>query len=354
MKKKVAILKGEIPGLEDEWVISCEKRRDIFEYTIIDIAAHDWLEQSLSANFDVYLARPAGRRELHKKIYDERLYILNRILGKTIYPSLDELLIYENKRFLSYWLKANNVPHPETHVFYSMEKAIQFASNTKFPVVSKSNIGAGGSGVLIHRNKKSLLKYIETVFIGKGTTLSWSPNLRKKNILGRIVKRLLNPIETISYFRARKQSAEAEPQKDFVLFQEFIQCDHEWRCVKIGDSYFGHKKLRTYGEKISGTSAVSWEIPDIRLLNFVKKVCDNGNFTSMAVDIFEDKDGKYFVNELQCFFGSKNPHQMISNGKPGRFINVDGNWIFENGSFNTNNSFDLRLDHVLAVLNQHS
>lgn len=350
MKKKVAILKGEIPGLEDEWIISCEKRRDIVEYIIIDIAAHDWLEQSLSANFDVYLARPAGRRELHKKIYDERLYILNRILGKTIYPSLDELLIYENKRFLSYWLKANHIPHPETYVFYSREKAAQFVNTAKFPVVSKSNIGAGGKGVIIHKNKKSLLNYNEMVFRGKGATLSWSPNLRKGQLIRRLIKRLSKPFETFSYIRSRKKTAEAEPQKDFILLQEFIQCDHEWRCVKIGNSYFGHKKLRTWGEKISGTSAVSWDVPPERLLNFLKDICEKGNFSSMAIDVFEDYNGNYFVNELQCFFGSKNPHQMINNGKPGRFIIENGKWVFEEGNFNTNNSFDLRLNYILKYI----
>ena len=53
---------------------------------------------------------------------------------------------------------------------------------------------------------------------------------------------------------------------------------------------------------------------------------------------------------MQCFFGSKNPHQMIRDGVPGRFVRKGGSWVFEEGSFNSNNSFDLRLQHVLDIV----
>lgn len=350
MKREFAIFSNEVAGVENEWITSCEKKADILKYTIIDITANDWLEKALSKEFDVYLARPAGRRELYKKLYDERMYILSQTLGKTIYPAFNELLLYENKRFMSYWLKAQNIPHPKTDVFYSKETAVQFAHTTEYPVVSKSNIGAGGKGVIIHKDVKSLIKCINKVFGGKGTTMSWKPNLRKGDIMSRSLKRALHPIDTIHYMKERIKYAVAEPQKDFILLQEYIECDHEWRCVKIGKSYFGHKKLRTWGDKISGTSAVSWDIPGENLLNFFKMICNKGNFSSMAVDVFEDKKGNYLVNELQCFFGSRSPHQMKKNGTPGRFIFQNNNWLFEEGNFNTNNSFDLRLEYILSLL----
>ncbi|MFX0203942.1 MAG: hypothetical protein ACFFCW_48210, partial [Candidatus Hodarchaeota archaeon] len=55
-------------------------------------------------------------------------------------------------------------------------------------------------------------------------------------------------------------------------------------------------------------------------------------------------------NEMQCFFGSENPHQMIITGTPGRYVYEKSKWIFEQGNFNTNNSYDLRLEHVLKML----
>ncbi|MCH8569464.1 MAG: hypothetical protein LAT67_14410, partial [Balneolales bacterium] len=126
-------------------------------------------------------------------------------------------------------------------------------------------------------------------------------------------------------------------------------CDHEWRCVVVGDSYFGHKKLRTRGEMMSGTSAVSWDVPSEKLLDFVKDVMQKTGFYSQAVDVFESKDGEFYINELQAFWGSKNPHQMLRNGIPGRYVKINDKWIFEEGEFNTNNSYDLRLKHALSL-----
>ena len=73
-------------------------------------------------------------------------------------------------------------------------------------------------------------------------------------------------------------------------------------------------------------------------------------FWSQAVDLFYDKDRGYLVNELQCFWGSKNPHQMIKDDKPGRFVYKNNKWLFEEGKFNENNSYNLRLQHILKLL----
>jgi hypothetical protein len=41
---------------------------------------------------------------------------------------------------------------------------------------------------------------------------------------------------------------------------------------------------------------------------------------------------------------------MLIDGKPGRYINKSGKWIFEEGDFNTNESYDLRLQAALDLL----
>jgi glutathione synthase/RimK-type ligase-like ATP-grasp enzyme len=283
-------------------------------------------------------------------MYDERLYILSAVLKMNIYPSLEELLIYENKRFLAYWLKANSIPHPQTWVFYHKEEARDFAKECSLPIVAKMAIGAAGSGVAIIKDRKKLEKYVDDIFSGKGVARKWGPNLRKVELSRRVMDRMKDIPGAIAYFRNKYVSSRADTQKMFAILQEYIDCDFEWRAVRIGDSYFAHKKLRSFGEMFSGTSKVSWEGPSSDLLDFVKKVCDKRNFLCQAVDIFEDRRGRFLVNELQSFFGSQNPHQMIINGKPGRYIDRDSRWSFEEGDFNVNNSYDLRLDHVIRLL----
>lgn len=344
-----AILRNESEQDHLDWIEACEQMGREVRYKVIDITVANWLEKVLKEDFDCLLTRPPGQVNIFKNLYDERIYILHKVLGKKIYPTYEEILIYENKKMLSYWLKANKIPHPKTYVFYFKKEALDYAKSCDLPIVAKTSIGAAGSGVRIFYNQKDIENYIDRAFSGKGVSRSWGPNLRKEDIAKRTINRLKNIPGFIRYMRKKRKSATIDPQKEFVIFQEYIKCDFEWRCVRVGDSYFAHKKLGGRGTKISGTSRVSWDGPSGELLDFVKEVTEKGGFFSQAVDIFEPEPGKFLVNEMQCFWGSKNPHQMIIDGKPGRYIYNNG-WVFEAGFFNTINSYDLRLSHVIRLL----
>ena len=346
-----AILKNETEYDHLGWIQSCENSKYNVKYKVIDITKSDWLKNILKEDFDCFLARAPGSISYFKQLCDERLYVINNILKKKIYPTYEEILIYENKRMLAYWLAANNVPHAKTWIFYHKEEAIQFVKNCTFPLVAKTSIGAGGSGVIIFKKKEKVIQYIEKAFSDEGISRKWGPNFRKINLLKRLIKRLINIPETVKYFQKKHLCATIDPQRRFVIFQDYIKSDAEWRCVRIGDSFFAHKKNHTFGELMSGTSKVQWEKPSEELLNFVKNVTDKRNFLCQSIDLFEYRDGKLLVNEIQCFWGSRNPHQMIINGVPGRYLNKNGKWLFEKGTFNTNNSFDLRIEHVISLLN---
>ncbi|MFX0132352.1 MAG: RimK family alpha-L-glutamate ligase [Candidatus Hodarchaeota archaeon] len=350
MSYKFSILKNQTDEDHQEWIQACESGKYNIKCKVIDISKNDWLENIINEDFDCHLTRPPGEISHFKQLYDERLYIIHNILKQKIYPTYEEILIHENKKFLSYWLKANKIPHPETWIFYHKDEALKFIKDCTLPIVAKTSIGASGSGVNIIKDRKSLEKYINKVFSYKGIFRKVGPNLRRGDLGRRLIKRLKNAPHSYKYFRKKYILKNITAQKWFVILQKYIQCDFEWRAVRIGDSYFAHKKLRRFGELFSGTSRVGWDRPPEKLLDFAKFVCDKRNFFSQAVDVFEDENGQYLVNELQCFFGSKNPHQMILDGKPGRYIYRDSQWIFEEGIFNTNNSFDLRVEHVIKLL----
>jgi glutathione synthase/RimK-type ligase-like ATP-grasp enzyme len=352
MKYNLAILKNESDGDHIPWEISCNKHKDKLDCTLIDLTKSDWLRQVNSENFDIFLTRPPDKTSYFKQLYDERLFIINKVLGYKIYPSLEENLIYENKRMLAYWLQSKNIPHPDTYIFYHKNEALEFAGKCMYPVVSKSSIGASGTGIRILHNKDSLVKHINKVFSSKGIKRDWGINLRKESIFKRGIKAIFNFNTYYKKLTTRYNASYSDPQNWYLILQEYVKCEYEWRAVKIGDSYFAHKKLASKGEKFSGTSKVGWDGPSISLLNFVKDVCEKGNLASQAVDIFEPKPDIFLVNELQCFFGSKNPHQMILEGKPGRYRCINSEWIFEAGNFNTNNSYDLRLESALKMLSK--
>jgi len=71
--------------------------------------------------------------------------------------------------------------------------------------------------------------------------------------------------------------------------------------------------------------------------------------SSVSVDLF-DSNGRFLVNEIQCFFGQSDPYQMLVDSVPGRYRLVDGRWLFEAGDYASNACYDLRLEHALNIV----
>ncbi len=347
-KPKLIILGNEVDNDHDFWVIACENNKKKLNYQVINLTANNWLEEINKSRGDFFLAKPSGLSSPFKQIYDERIYILNRVLGHPVFPSLEEILIYENKRFLSGWLAANEIPHPFTRVFYFKIEAIDFISSCEFPVVAKTNIGASGSGIWILKNRSEALDYINRGFHGSGAPRRWGPNFEKAGVIKRGINYIFHPFDIkrkINTYQTKKH----DRQKGFVIFQEYIPHDFEWRVVRIGDSFFAHKKLKIR-EKASGSVIKKYDNPQLAILDFVKKITDKHRFFSQAIDIFESHDRGYLINEMQCIFGQSDPYQMLVNGKPGRYRFLNDKWVFEEGEYARTACFGLRLEYVLEQI----
>ena len=345
----IGILCNEDPESGRKWQIACEKKR--ISYKAIDITKNDWFETVTSEDFDVFLLKPPGMLERFKTLYDERLYAISQVLKKTTFPTYEEVLIYENKKLLSYFLEGAGIPHPQTRVFYERGEALEFLNRTKFPIVGKSSIGASGSGVIILRDRKSAVHYVKKAFSGKGLTRRFGPN----RVTGNPRKWLHKALNSPQYLTKKLKeyiSIYKDAQKGYVIFQQFIPHDFEWRAVKIGSSCFAHKKIK-FNEKASGTKGIDYVNPPLDLLEFVWKLCEENGFNCMAVDMFEDGKGGYLVNELQTIFGHVQDHILEVDGKAGRYLYKNGQWVFEAGDFNTNESFDLRLKVAIELYEQN-
>lgn len=342
---KICLVYNLTSGKEQYWINAFEKAG--VNYKVVKLDKNDWMEQVLSESFDFVIALPNGQTSNQKQLFDERVYTMNKVLGLPIYPSLNELLVYENKRWLSYWLKAAKIPHPKTDVFYYYDEAKVFLESTNYPIVMKSNIGASGSGVHILKTKRKALNILNKTFNGRGLPRRVGPNFNKQGVCKKIISRLLDFNYLNTKFRHYK-SIYDDLQKSQILIQEYIPHLYEWRCARLGESYFFHKKIAVSG-KSSGTLKKAYEKPSNALMDFIKKVSENMGFTSVVFDVFENGVNNFCVNEIQTYFGQSTKHLMIIDGKPGRFINRTGYWKFEEGNFNTNNSCDLRLKHAIKL-----
>lgn len=309
------------------------------EYEIIDFFANDWVELINNSGCDGFLLRPNVKKQYFKDAFDERVFFLNKILGKKIYPSYDEIFIYENKHNMALWLNIHNIKHAKTHIFYNKKEALYFINGAEFPIVFKTKIGSAGIGVEFLKSKRRAKKLIRKVF----------PSYPPFSLP--FINRGYSRVVKSKRFPLLRSSLRDDKQYGVVLFQEKLtnlKC--EWRMIKIGDSYFGHQKIADKTGKHSGSSLVNWAKPPITLLELVKEICELGNFNSMNVDVFETESGEYYVNELQTIFGSYDNSQMYIDGKPGRYRYINNEWIFEEGYFNQNSSMNLRVKDFINIL----
>lgn len=289
-------------------------------YKVLDISGPDWHQVIRDSGCDAFLVYPSVHLGYWKQMYDEKLKIIVEYDNKTIFPSLNALWIWESKRRMHYWLDANNIPHPKTWVFYNRKEALSFVDKAILPIVYKSDLGSGASGVKIFRDRDKLKKHVTLCFNRGFTTYRRGP---------------------------------ADKEFGVIILQEYIENVREWRMIRIGDSYFGYEKVKI-GEYHSGTHERNCTMPPENLLNLTRKITDLGNFLSMDLDIFITHDGNYLINELQPLFGMEDPHVCVVDGEPGRML-LDGNsqsWFFEKGNFFQNNLCNLRVKTLLQILNQ--
>ncbi|MCB2219448.1 MAG: hypothetical protein KQI35_03560 [Bacteroidetes bacterium] len=342
---KVGILRNENPDSAQKWEIACRKRQ--IDYEVIDLTAFNWLENVRKPGFDFFLLRPSGNLTHYKTLYDERLYVISKVLNLRTYPFYEETIIYENKKLLCYYLDGSDIPHPKSWVFYSKKEAKNFIKNYSLPIVAKTSIGASGSGVSIIRTADQATKYIARAFSNKGIKRSFGPNKSTGTPSSWAKKAIKNP----AFFKKKvKQylTTHKYGERDFVIFQKYIPHNFEWRMVKIGESYFGHQKVKQ-ADKASGTKGIDYVTPPNKLLDFTRDLCDKNNFHFMAVDLFEDGEGGFLVNELQTIFGHVQDFILAINNRPGRFLHQNGEWVFQEGDFNTNESYDLRLETAIKL-----
>ena len=250
MKYKVCLFANEDPFDHELWVKSLKKNQQVQSFDIINLVSDHWLKDLNKKTYDLFLFRPPGRAELFKRIYDERLFLISQYFPTPVYPSLKEILIYENKRVLRDWLLANNLPHPDTFVFFEKKEADSFVQTRKtFPLVGKTNIGASGNGIRILNDKNDVQGYIEKAF-KVGIQPRSGPKLNK----GSLIKKIRKVVFKKGFLKKRLKDYAASPldtQHHFVILQEYIKHDFEWRCVRIGGSFFAHKKIVRDG-KASG------------------------------------------------------------------------------------------------------
>lgn len=314
----LGILK-EYTQYHQNYISACQEM-DV-SYRVIDIAGSNWINVIKESGCDAYLVWPPALMTVWKEMFDERLKVMIDDLEMIIFPTYDELWMWESKRRMRDWLYAHKISTPQTWIFYDFEEAYDFAKEAKIPIVFKTNHGDCSKGVKILRSRREMYKYIRRVF---------SCGVRLPS------------------------SHKCDRQWGSVVFQEYMPDAVEWRLIRVGDSYFGYMKKKI-GDYASGSHAgVYADIPK-NLLNFIKDITDKNDFYSISLDVMVEPNDKPYVIEVQSLFGcTHDPRKLRVNGKAGRYIfdKEKNNWVFQEGIFDQNICCNLRVEYLLKFLDK--
>lgn len=304
------------------------------DYEIVDILSADWVKLVQKSDCDGFFCSSCAIAQDMKNILDERYYFVSQIMKRPIYPDFTGLFIHESKRNMAAWLETFGFPHAKTKTFTRKKDALEYLDKCEYPVVVKQNLGSGAKKVRIVKSKYKAKRLARRCF--PPFDERWAPLH-----FGLMYWTEMKHIPAPDFHNI---------QKDYFLVQEYVKnVKWEWRILKVGDSYFGHQKL-IKGKYASGSGLVGWVDPPKELLLMVKDLCEKGGFPCMDVDVLEDGEGKYFINELQAFFGSYADYQMSIDGKHGRYVWRNGDFHFEEGDFNVFGSNKLKIEHFIEIL----
>ncbi|NDI34864.1 hypothetical protein [Chengkuizengella sediminis] len=318
------------------------------QYELIDIFSHDWIEQFEQANCDGYIIRPPTKTRLWMNLFLSRILLIkDKIEGKCV-PDLDSILYYESKIMMLDFYKIHQLPHVPSHTFLNIKEALQFAKETtSFPKMVKSDGGSGGLGVKkINSRLKLNYQIYKSFFTG-----NIFRGYHSFHDFPEYLKSFVRPLWMYSKTR-RAYYPYSERSQGYIHIQELIDMKTEWRMIRIGKSYFGLRKAKGKNGLRSGSGSLGdWADPPKDLLNLVKEWTDKLNISIMSFDIFEDKEGNYLINEMQVCFGTISPSQMYIDGIPGRYVYVDGEWVFDEGEYCRFNCNLLRIELLTDILN---
>lgn len=287
-------------------------------YKVFNIWSNDWISAIKQTPCDAYLVWPNIQSAIVKQFWDERLFTLTEELQGKIYPSFNELWLYESKRRSRDFMITHNLPHPKTWVFFNREEALDFAKNTELPVVFKTDQGASAKGVVICRERSQVYDLVNTSF-SKGFVI--------------------------------KRGDKNDRHRGYCIFQAYLPDCEEWRLIRVNESYFCRYKIKV-GDFHSGSGEIVWATPPEELLFDIKRITDAFGFQSMNIDYFKTNDGRYLINELHTVFGGK----VLPNDELcGRYTynQATGTFDFEKGEFFQYRCGLRRVEHVIEKLNKN-
>jgi glutathione synthase/RimK-type ligase-like ATP-grasp enzyme len=220
-----------------------------------------------------------------KQIARRLLPVIEHELGIPVWPDHNTGWHYDDKVAQSYLFQANDIPTPETWIWYDYQLALEWAERTDYPKVLKLRSGSGSKNVRLIESCTEAKRWIDSLF------LNGVYNLKQRSLtpmpLGR--RRLRDGLKLL-LLGARPQVPLRwwELHKGYAYFEQFLPGNsYDTRITVIGNRAFGFRRWnRDDGFRASGSGKLSYSLEgvDPAFIELAFQVADKLGMKSCAID----------------------------------------------------------------------
>jgi len=261
-------------------------------YEVINLDRHDW--RQLVIPFDIVIWKPAYMGPRTASHLKEKIYFLERYMGKIVVPNFNTIWHFESKVAQSYLIGQYNIASPATIVSFDYNDSIECLKSESMPLVFKLSHGAASQNVKLVRSKEEATRVIEQVFFQQ----LWDASKAKYH--SRLQQLVTVMFKSWFWTKVRRKLLNDE-RVGVVYWQKFIpENSADLRITAIGDRYaFGFwRNNRPNDFRASGSGRIDYEraVPEAAL-----KYCIDLNhrfgFDSMAYDLLF-REGNFVITEI--------------------------------------------------------
>lgn len=237
------------------------------------------------------------------------LPVINLFLKINCFPNYNTAWHYDDKVKQDYLLRQFGFPVAEAYIFWDKKKALNWAENTKYPVVFKLKGGSGSTNVTLVKKKHHAKKLIRKSF-SKGIHPHWHDiqgKLKAFNYdLTKILKYFLKPYYK-KYIKDVNAFSNYTRHKNYIYFQKFMpNNEYDTRVAVLGKRAWAFKRFNRKNDfRASGSNNYDTRRNkiDMRMVKIAFEVSEKLGFQSMAYDFVYDEDRNPVIVEISYTYG---------------------------------------------------
>jgi len=275
----------------NDWELLCQQNE--IEYRIFNSFLDRFIPDILDYSPDIVFWRSGHMFRAEEKDNMQRQFLEGH--GLLLIPDWNVHRFYDNKVYQTYTFQSENIPHPETHIFYSQLEAVKYLQKLKkYPIVIKANAGAGSYSTRFCNNFIESIPQLDECF---GIGLEYQTGEREKGLF---------------------------------YCQEYISAPGIFRIVMIGDdiaySFYQSNKPGTLIASSQGYDSYPDTPPE--LLTLCRHINYKMNWQYMMYDLIWCEDRKqWFILEITdtCGQGHSASRKITHYFEDGKWVNKEEN-----------------------------